>query len=304
MQILEPGIYYDLPEESYHADPAPGFSLSAGLIKVLLNESPRHAYMAHPKLNPNKEPDNRAIFDIGKAAHSLILRDPKDFAVIDPKDYPAESNGNIPDGWGNKAIRAARDNAYSSGKIPLLLNQWKNVNAMIKSAREQLAEHECTTAFSASSKSEITLVWLEENGVYCRCRIDSMSHVMGNFYDYKTTDQSANPDSISRMAFGLSWDIISAFYSRGIGKLFNIENPNYRFVVQEKSAPYCLSVIAMEPSAQALGERKVEAAIKLWGECLKNNSWPGYPNRVAYIGAPSYVETAWLERENREMENE
>ena len=48
--------------------------------------------------------------------------------------------------------------------------------------------------------------------------------------------------------------------------------------------------------------RKVEEAIRLWGECLKNNQWPGYPKRIAYVGAPVYMEQQWLEREARESE--
>lgn len=290
IKLLEEGIYYDLPEESYHADPTPGFSLSAGLIKVLLNESPRHAYMAHPKLNPNKEPDNRSIFDIGKAAHSLILRDPKDFVIVEADD------------WRTKVAKEQRDAAYAEGKIPLLAHTFEEVKKMVDSARLQMIAHECRNAFREDSKSEITLVWQEDNGVWCRCRIDNMAANGKDFYDFKSEGQSANPDFINRQAFSLSWDIISAFYSRGIRKLFNIENPNYRFVVQEKSPPYCLSVIALEPSAQALGERKVEAAIKLWGECLKNNSWPGYPSRICYIAAPTYKETEWLQREEREVQ--
>lgn len=294
MKITEPGIYYSVPEIAYHQDICPAPSLSAGLIKILLNESPRHAYMAHPKLNPNKEPDNRAIFDIGKAAHSLILRDPKDFVIVDADD------------WRTKVAREAKEAAYAAGKIPLLAHTFEEVKAMVESAREQLLKNQECAPFCKNSKSEVTLVWQEDNGVWCRIRIDSVS-VIGHaakpiaFYDYKTSE-TANPDVINRNAFAMGWDVTSAFYSRGIRKLFGIENPNYRFVVQEKSPPYCLSVIAMEPSAQALGERKVEAAIKLWGECLKNNSWPGYPSRVCYIAAPTYKETEWLAREEREMQ--
>ena len=222
MLIDKPGIYYSVPETDYHNDICPAPSLSAGLIKTLLNESPRHAYMAHPKLNPNKEPDNRAIFDIGKAAHSLILRDPKDFVIVDADD------------WRTKVAKEQRDAAYAEGKIPLLAHTFEEVKEMVTEARAQLVYHECDDAFSEDSKSEITLVWKEQNDVWCRCRIDSMSANGKNFYDMKTTDQSANPDYASRMGFQLGWDIISAFYSRGIRKLFNIENPNYRFVVQEK----------------------------------------------------------------------
>lgn len=40
-----------LPSAEYHADPAPEPSLSATLAKLLISRSPRHAWMASPRLN-------------------------------------------------------------------------------------------------------------------------------------------------------------------------------------------------------------------------------------------------------------
>lgn len=287
---MEEGIYFDIPEEEYHKDPCPEPSLSASIIKVLLNETPQHAWQAHPKLNPVQEESRQENFDLGKTAHSLILRDPKDFVII-------KANA-----WRTNAAKELRDTAYDAKKIPILKHQWDNVALMVKSAKEQLIEHECGDAFAEGSNSEVTLIWREDNGVWCRIRIDNIALNKINSYDYKTTGEGANPESIDRMAFNLGWDIISAFYKRGIRKLMKIANPNYRFVVQENYKPHCLSVIGLEPSAEDLGERKVAYAINLWGKCIKENKWPGYPKKVCYIKAPSYKEVAWYEREIREQQ--
>ena len=296
---MEPGIYHDLDESVYHADPCAAPSLSAGIIKTLLNDSPHHAWYAHPRLNPDFEREEKSTYDFGTVAHQVILGDTKKYEIISPNDYPAK-NGNIPIGWTNDAIREKRDSVYAAGKTPLLPREFNEINRMASAAKTQLADHECNDAF-IDGKSEVTLIW-QESGVWCRCRIDYISANGKNFYDFKTTDQSANPERASRMIFNLGYDITSAFYKRGIRKVLGIENPNYRFVVQEKEKPYRLSVCALDPMADAIADRKIDAAIALWGECLKTGVWPGYPKRIAYVAMPGYLETAWLERENRESE--
>ena len=49
---MKPGIY-GMSEDCYHADPADAPSLSASIAKILIAETPLHAWTAHPKLNPN-----------------------------------------------------------------------------------------------------------------------------------------------------------------------------------------------------------------------------------------------------------
>lgn len=284
---LKEGIFYDYPEHMYHADPCSDPSLSASIIKPLLTQSPLHAWYKHSRLNPSYEPENKNSFDIGRAAHSLILNDPKNFEIVDAPD------------WRKKENQEKRDNAYICGRIPLLKSQHEEVLAMVARATEQLTTHECENAFSIKGKSEVTLIW-QECDVWCRARVDYIAENGRDFYDYKTTDQSANPENASRLIFNLRYDITSAFYRRGIRKLFGIENPNYRFVIQEKEAPYALSIVALDPAAEGLADRKIDEAIRLWGECLRTNTWPGYTNRIAYVGAPAWHEKQWLDREARE----
>ena len=50
--VLQPGIYFDISERAYHADPCPAPSLSASSGKVLLNRSARAFQWMHPRLRP------------------------------------------------------------------------------------------------------------------------------------------------------------------------------------------------------------------------------------------------------------
>ena len=289
--MMKQGVYFDLPEEAYHADPCEDASLSAGLIKMLLYQSPYHAWYKHPRLNPDQEEKKSEKFDIGKAAHSLMLRDPKEFVLIDADD------------WRNKDAKEQRAEAYKLGKIPLLNHQYDEVKEMVDSGRNQLKNHECSNAF-VHGRSEVTLIWQEDNGVWCRCRIDHCAANGVDFYDYKTEGQTSNPEALKRVAGNLHWDIIHAFYTRGIEKVLNVENHNYRFVSQEVDKPNLLSVIQLDSEATEIAARKIDKAIALWGECLKLGNWPGYSNKITRIGVPNYYTQAWLEAEYKEMEAE
>ena len=74
----------------------------------------------------------------------------------------------------------------------------------------------------------------------------------------------------------------------------------FRFIVQEAKEPYALSVIALSPSAIDLAESKVDRALAIWGQCLREKRWPGYPNRTCYVDPPAWHEAQYLEREARD----
>lgn len=288
MKISKPGVY-DISESDYHADnflPEP--SLSSSIAKMLVNATPLHAKQAHPRLNPDHESEDSDRFDIGKAAHSLVLHDPMAFAVIDAPD------------WRTKDAREKRDAARAAGKIPLLEMRWLSVQAMAHAARIQLdRHHEAKTAFT-NGKPEMTLVW-REGETWCRSRLDWLPNAGKFFDDYKSTT-CADPDAFSRILFNLGYDIQCAFYRRGIKALGLHDDPAFRFVAQEVDMPHPLSVVALMPSALDLAEHKVARAIDIWQACIRTGEWPGYPLRTCYIEAPPWHEAQFLARDARAHE--
>lgn len=286
--IDKPGIY-SIGEAEYHADPCQEISLSSSIAKLLINRTPRHAWEAHPRLNPDWTPDNDEVFDIGSAAHSLFLRDVKPFVVVDS------------DNWRTKEARQARDDARANGKIPLLVGQWLRVNAMVAAARVQLADHyEAKGAFT-KGKPEQTLIW-QEGDIWCRARLDWLP-VGSIFDDYKTTE-CADPDVFLRQVLNIGHDIQAAFYCRGIRKLGLCATPTFQFIVQERDPPYQLSVCALAPDFIDLADHKVARAIEIWRACLAANKWPGYPKRTCWLETPPWHEAQFMARDERTLDTE
>lgn len=289
------GTIHQMRSDAYHADPAQAPSLSSSIGKILLDKSPYHAWLAHPKLNPDYKPEESSTFDLGTAAHDLILEGgtPR-ICVIDPQEYrskptKAEPEGSIPKGWTNNAIREARDLARSNGLTPIL--PWDNavIKAMKESAMHFVADSEIVGIFE-NGKPEQTLIW-NEQGVWCRARLDWLTTDRRVILDYKSS-ASAEPGWFSRHIPSMGYDFQAAFYMRGL-KACGHANAQFIFLAQEVEPPHACSLHAIDPALQEIADAKVRRAIDLWRECLTTARWPAYGGRVHWT-----VPAVWQVREH------
>lgn len=276
---LAPGIHHDIASDAYHADPAASPSLSASTIKVLLGQSPLHAWHGHPKLNPAYEPTHSDRFDFGTCVHLLVLEGEEFAGKVATIDAPD---------WRTKAAQAHRDAARAAGLVPLLTQDWERVRKMALSIHRQIATRDDDPPLFADGKPEVTIVW-EERGVQCRARLDWLRDDFTAVDDLKSTSASANPHDYSKRTFwSIGCDVQSRLYQRGVRALTGIE-PAFRFVVAETQPPYAISVLDLAPSAAELADAKIDLALEIWKRCVDSGIWPSYPSGVAS------VETAWQE---------
>ena len=276
------GIHDDIPAEDYHADPCVRPSLSAGIARTLIELSPRHAWWAHPRLNPMFERREDAKFDLGTAAHSILLQGTD---IVEVCDYPD---------WRTNAAKEQRDQARKAGLIPLLISQWREVYAMVDSIRQQLPALETYPPVFTDGKPERTVIWEEDNGVICRARLDWLRDDLRAIDDYKTTGSTAKPDMWSRRTFwSIGCDVQIAFHSRGVYKVTG-EWPAWRYVVCECFPPYAVSVVTPHKSVLELAQQKVEYAIRKFGECLGADRWPAYDRKPFEVESTDYAEADFL----------
>lgn len=278
MSALPIGIHSDVPAHEYHADRA----LSSSIAVTLLEQSPRHA-----KLAQETESEGSRKMDFGSLVHAVVLGAGRKIKIIEAENFRT------------KAAQEARDDARKRGLIPALADDFLRATIIAREVKTQLDAHEIGGDLKDGGKAEQTLVW-QEKGTLCRARPDWLIASKDMLLDLKTVDGSAHPDACVRRLYGTGADIQSVFYSRGYRALKPESDPAFLFVCVEVDPPYGVSVLRLDPSALALAEQKVEYAIRTWGECLRTGKWPGYPERVCYLGAPKYVENAWIEREIRE----
>ncbi|MBL4826117.1 MAG: PD-(D/E)XK nuclease-like domain-containing protein [Spongiibacteraceae bacterium] len=285
VSIQAPGIY-DIEEAAYHADPAPEPSLSSSIAKTILNHSPLHAWMKHPRLNDLKEHEHKACFDIGTAAHCMLLGSGPKLVEVNAND------------WKTKVARDARDEAYNEGATPLLAKNMAEVREMVGSARRQLKYHEDGCHFLANGQSEQSAFWLED-GIWNRARYDRITRKRHIMFEYKTTTD-AHPDAFMRQVLNLGYDVSAAHYLAG-EKAINGHEPHFLFIAQEKKPPYAVCVQALTPAFLVIGEMKRKRALQIFKWCLDNNKWPAFPNRTAYIDPPVFEKAKWMDEDGDQL---
>jgi len=291
--VLDVGSH-DVDDETYHSDPCPEPSLSCSIAKVLINRSPRHAWAAHPRLNPDFEREEKESFDLGTIFHTMILGKGADIDVLDFKD------------WRTDAAKAAREAARKQGYTPVLKANYERAEAMVKAVRAQIPGHEELAYAMAAGVPERTFIWKEETTagpIYCRLRLDWEARNGALFPDWKSTLVGAGPEEWgARVMWQMDSHIQAAFYRRGVKAVIG-KDVDLFFAVAETNFPHALACMRPTPAAVAMADRAVAYAIAMWGLCLHSNKWPGYARQMAWIDPPAWKEKLFLEREERgEME--
>lgn len=276
---MKQGVYTNkqISHASYHADPCATISLAAGIADALINQSPLHAWTRHRRLNQNYVERQDSKFDIGTAGHSLLLEG-IDRMWVCPFDD-----------WRKNDAKAMRDDAREQGMIPILAKHEPKVRAMVKAAADKFAA--CTDLAGykmLEGMAEHTIIW-QESETWLRCRPDWMSPDRRIMLDAKFTEGSASPESYARMIVSMAYDLRASFYLRGNAATGGHEKAVYLFLVQETEPPYATSIIGMPPAFIAIGDDKVERAIKIWAACMASGRWPGYPNRICYVEPPAWA---------------
>jgi hypothetical protein len=275
MEITEPGVY-DLPADTYHADPVPerlGRSLSASGAKKLLPPScpAVFEYERHNGRPP------RDVFDFGHAAHQMVLGVGAPIVAVDAKD------------WRTKAAAEAKDAAHADGKIPLLAKDVHVIAAM--AAAIQAHPIASVLLDPANGKPEQSLFRQDESGVMLRSMLDWFPDTTtGRMIvpDYKTS-VSANPDVFAKSVASFNYHMQDAWYRDMVTGLNLADDVAFVFIVQEKTAPYLVTVVELDVEAVRIGRELNRQAIDLYAECQSSGMWPGYTDQVELISLPAWA---------------
>lgn len=271
---MQAGIH-TMPASVYHQDPAPAPSLSNSVLKTLLSKSPLHARLMHPRLTPQEPREDEGKFDLGSAAHSLLLEGQD---IIQVCHY---------DDWRTKAAKEDRAMAREAGRIPMLPHQHAEANLMVEIARDYLARSVLGNLL-ADGKPEQTLIWQDEGtNIWCRGRLDWLTEDRSVILDYKTTAMSSPAQFCRSSMSAFGYDTQSAFYLRGMRAVQRVET-EFVFLVQEDEAPYSCYLVQCAPSMQEVAEHKVQRGIDAWAACLKTDNWPGYSEHIYHAEASAW----------------
>ncbi|MFI5473136.1 PD-(D/E)XK nuclease-like domain-containing protein [Streptomyces cacaoi] len=267
-----PVVRDDLTAEAYHADRT---SISSSGLRALLDPG-CPAQFKYDRDHP--QPPKRE-FDLGHAAHKLVLGEGPEFQVIDYPDYK------------KKAAQNERDEAYELGLVPLLTKEHDQVQAMADMIRRHPIAGGLFTP--GTGRAELSLFWTDPaTGVRCRVRPDWLKELPGLALaaDYKTA-RDASPAAVSRAIKDHSYHQQDALYVDGIWAVLQPEDVRFVFVFQSKTAPYLITVRELTQQDRDIGRARNERALRIYADCESTGVWPdwtGPVTEIPQIGMPTW----------------
>jgi hypothetical protein len=250
------------PAAVYHADPCERPSLSASIAALMCARSPRHAWAAHPKLNPDFERVDEQKFDVGTAAHALLLQGERSCRSSTPTTGARR----------RARKRATRRAPKASSRCSPTSGRGR---ADGRRRPPQLEGHDADPPLLADGKPEQTLVW-EEDGVTCRAMLDWLHDDHQAIDDLKTTGRPRTRASGAAHVRDIGADVQVAFYLRGLRALTGAR-PEFRFVVVENAAVRRVGRVARPVRARARAARRSSGRSPRGARCLETDEWPAYP---------------------------
>lgn len=260
------GFIHNLDEQTYHAHPT---SLSVSGAKTLLKAPALYRWQ-------QDHPVHKDVFDIGSAAHKLVLGVGDPIRVVEA------------DSWRTKDAKAEKDAAYAAGEIPLLAADHERVKAMA----DTLSTHQLATRLLSEGQPEVSAFCEDpETGVIRRGRFDWLGPRI--ITDYKSA-ASSEPGAFLRAAVNFGYHMQAAWYSDLAADLGHPAEA-FAFVVQEKEAPYLVTVIELPAELVDLGRARNRVALQRFRDCTETNRWPGYVPDDTFATPPA---PAWALRED------
>jgi len=280
--ITEPGVY-NIPFEDYVRDPVPDGSLSNSEAKHLM---PPEGCPARFRWEKDHKRPTKRVFEIGTAAHALVLGTGPELVEIDAENWRTD-----------KAKQDAED-ARADGMVPLLPHEYRMVQDMAAALRA----HPVASALFSPERgdAEQSLFWIDgPTGMYRRARLDHLPYPTSArmiLSDYKTCAK-ADAVSAAKTLHNLGYARQAATYLDGVQALGHADaEAMYVICFQEKQPPYLVHIFEVDAMALTIARDQNRAALELYARCVAEDRWPGWED-VDLLGVPGWVENAYLKGE-------
>lgn len=271
--ISIPGAYVDVPIDVYHNGLCAGRSVSASSLKRA-SRSMLH-FWANCAWNPDRIPtEDTDALRLGKAAHVLALEPElfqRQFVVSPYDDY---------------RTKEARE--WKAAQPLMCLKQAEL--AELQRMADALRAHPDAVALFRNGLPEMTFAAKDEaTSLWRLTRPDFTPAAPGRgLVDYKTASD-ASFDAFGRDAFNYGYHLQVALALDVVAEVTGELRPAFWMVVQEKVAPYAVSVHRWEPDQIQYGRAKVREMLDAIARCVEAGEWPGYGEPQS-LRAPYYIQ--------------
>lgn len=282
-----PQLLLDVSHTDYHADrllpDTP--TLSRSIAEVLLSQSPKHAFKAHPRLGGGGNKKATASMDKGTFLHDRFLGGGPEIVIIDAPDWRARKNPKP--GFTVADPGPLKEEALAAGKLAMLPHELEARAWQENNLRKLVLSHPTMANFDKMVK-EAVIVWEDENGVIWRCRLDLALFSHGESWDLKFTE-NASDEAIERAVRYGSHALQCAVYESAMDALTPelMGRNELHFLFVEFDGIGCRSA-RPGPGKLNIARDQMKRASKIWKRCLESGEWPQYPTAELIVEASGF----------------
>ncbi|KKN83550.1 hypothetical protein LCGC14_0297890 [marine sediment metagenome] len=284
IECPEPGIYYGIPEETYHAWDAFSKSKVGELIK-----SP-----AHMQARLREGLDTAAV-RLGSLTDTVVFDPDKllERFSIQPSTYVDDKKETKPWNINAKKCKEILAQLEATGKGKPISN------AMYQAAmalREAVKHQPAAMGLLQHGQSQVSIVWDDpDTGVRCKARLDWYwpAH---SITDLKTT-KDGSLEGFPREMNKYGYHIQAAVYTEAVAVHTGKDLPFFIIAAEKPARNHAVGVYQVGEDSILAGRNVWKRALYKYRECKENNHWPGYSPFIEPIDIPDWAIRAELGEE-------
>ncbi|EBL7509091.1 exonuclease VIII [Salmonella enterica] len=254
---IQPGIYFGVTNEAYHAGP--------GVSKSQLDDiAVCPAFYQWRKSAPVDTEKTKAL-DMGTALHCRLL-EPDEFK----KRFIIAPEFNRRTTAGKEEEKAFFESCENSGKTVMTSEEGRKLELMYGSV---MAHPGCRALLEAEGKTESSIYWTDtETGELCRIRPDKFLTNSPLILDVKKV---ADMSRFARHVEEFRYHVQAAMYCEG-WKAYSGETPRFAFLAVSESidcGKYPVHLYILEDEHHDIGYSLFRRDLNTYHECKSSNKW-------------------------------
>ncbi|EIG6261274.1 exodeoxyribonuclease VIII [Escherichia coli] len=258
VEDIEPGIYYGISNENYHAGP--------GVSKSQLDDIADTPALYLWRKNAPVDTTKTKTLDLGTAFHCRVL-EPEEFSnrfIVAP-EFNRRTNA------GKEEEKAFLMECASTGKTVITAEEGRKIELMYQRV---MALPLGQWLVESAGHAESSIYWEDpETGILCRCRPDKIIPEFHWIMDVKTT---ADIQRFKTAYYDYRYHVQDAFYSDGYEAQFGVL-PTFVFLVASTTVAcgrYPVEIFMMGEEAKLAGQQEYHRNLRTLADCLNTDEWP------------------------------
>ncbi|OWG64809.1 exonuclease VIII [Escherichia coli] len=257
VEDIEPGIYYGISNENYHAGP--------GVSKSQLDDIADTPALYLWRKNAPVDTTKTKTLDLGTAFHCRVL-EPEEFSnrfIVAP-EFNRRTNA------GKEEEKAFLMECANTGKTVITAEEGRKIELMYQSV---MALPLGQWLVESAGHAESSIYWEDpETGILCRCRPDKIIPEFHWIMDVKTT---ADIQRFKMAYYDYRYHVQDAFYSDGYEAQFGVQ-PTFVFLVASTTVEcgrYPVEIFMMGEEAKLAGQQEYHRNLRTLADCLNTDEW-------------------------------